>query len=231
MNARAEGRPCRVGIFDDRALTRQCLAHYLKESGRDVAVVTVVPIDQARRAFDLDDTIDVAVMNIGGDTVMRPGVKAAFESLRSLRASRPVVVVGDREDRDAVVLALRQGASAYVPTSLDPRLLVEALHFVQNGGTFVPPSALFNSARPGETLRSDSPRVLGKVGLTSRQFEVLQRLQEGKANKAIAHELDMQEGTVKVHVRRIMKKLNATNRTEAALLGQQLMASAQPEPS
>src|SRR5690606_38324456 len=54
--------------------------------------------------------------------------------------------------------------------------------------------------------------------LTRRQHDVLQRLRLGKSNKLIARDLDMQESTVKVHVRQIMRKLGAANRTQAALL-------------
>jgi DNA-binding NarL/FixJ family response regulator len=59
--------------------------------------------------------------------------------------------------------------------------------------------------------------------LTPRQKEVLQLLRKGKSNKIIAYELNMQESTVKVHVRQIMKKLKAINRTHAVFLASQIM--------
>ena len=63
---------------------------------------------------------------------------------------------------------------------------------------------------------------------TSRQIAVIEALRRGKANKIIAHELKMRESTVKVHVRNIMKKLNAKNRTEVAYLANQLAAGRIP---
>jgi DNA-binding NarL/FixJ family response regulator len=70
------------------------------------------------------------------------------------------------------------------------------------------------SRRPGE---EDSVTYLG---FTRREAQVLEQLQQGKANKVIAYELNISESTVKVHVRNIMKKLHATNRTQVAFLAQ-----------
>ena len=61
------------------------------------------------------------------------------------------------------------------------------------------------------------------VGLTPRECDVLNLLREGKPNKIIAAALDLKETTVKIHVRHIMKKLKATNRTEAALMAERAL--------
>jgi DNA-binding NarL/FixJ family response regulator len=65
-------------------------------------------------------------------------------------------------------------------------------------------------------------RLPKQIDLTSRQINVLARLRQGKANKIIAHELQMSESTVKVHVRNIMRKMGATNRTQAVYNARQL---------
>jgi DNA-binding NarL/FixJ family response regulator len=75
----------------------------------------------------------------------------------------------------------------------------------------------------GRPERVAAVPVAGRNGrLTSRQMMVLSHLQQGKANKIIAHELNMSESTVKVHVRNIMRKMGATNRTEAAYKAQSI---------
>jgi DNA-binding NarL/FixJ family response regulator len=61
------------------------------------------------------------------------------------------------------------------------------------------------------------------MDLTPRELSVIDLLREGKPNKLIARQLDMQENTVKVHVRNILRKLNAANRTHAALLANRLL--------
>ena len=63
---------------------------------------------------------------------------------------------------------------------------------------------------------------LNKVGLTARERQVLEHLQLGASNKLIARQLNLRESTVKVHIRRIMRKLGAVNRTQAALCGVRL---------
>ena len=71
----------------------------------------------------------------------------------------------------------------------------------------------------------ETPTAAQPNKLTSRQVMVLNHLQQGKANKIIAHELGMSESTVKVHVRNIMRKMGATNRTQAAYKAQSLWGS------
>ena len=134
----------------------------------------------------------------------------------------PVVVVSDREDWSAVIAALNLGARAYFPSSLDPDILIETLRFVQKGGTFIPIDVLIRA--PVHRTRSPGAeaRRIEMRGLTPSEQRVLDLLKKGKSNKAIARELDIEETTVKVHVRRIMKKLHAANRTQAALAAQQM---------
>jgi DNA-binding NarL/FixJ family response regulator len=103
---------------------------------------------------------------------------------------------------------------------------MHALNHVAAGGIHVPAEALpqlfetlHNSAQQGNKEKTHEKRRF-----TPRQLEVVKLLCKGKPNKIIAYELDMQESTVKVHVREIMKKLKVTNRTEAALRAGQLLA-------
>jgi DNA-binding NarL/FixJ family response regulator len=128
----------------------------------------------------------------------------------------PVVIISEKEDADHVLAALERGARGYIPTSLTLDVAVGAMQFVEAGGTFVPASTLTSWKHTNETaLAQDGP--LRRL-FTTRQAAVLECLRKGKANKQIAYELSMSEGTVKVHVRNIMKKLKVHNRTEAAVL-------------
>ena len=81
---------------------------------------------------------------------------------------------------------------------------------------------LINARVHRERQQAAEPRRTEMRGLTPSEQRVLELLKEGKPNKVIARELDIEETTVKVHVRRIMKKLNAANRTQAALVAQQM---------
>jgi DNA-binding NarL/FixJ family response regulator len=131
----------------------------------------------------------------------------------------PVVLLSDSEESENIVTAFGRGVRGYVPTSLTMKSAAAAIRFVWEGGTFVPPSALTPSARlilAESQLSGGQTKPSGKF--TPRQREVLARLWQGKPNKAIAYELKMCESTVKIHVRHIMKKLHARNRTQIVLL-------------
>jgi DNA-binding NarL/FixJ family response regulator len=145
--------------------------------------------------------------------------KAEFEQqIASLASagSSPVVILSDRDDADQVLDALDAGAKGFMPTSISLEVASEALHLVRAGGTFVPASSLLAS-------RTMSGQKAGGGGFfTERQAAVVEKLSQGKPNKIIAYELDMQESTVKVHIRNIMRKLKATNRTEVAFLYQSM---------
>ena len=109
----------------------------------------------------------------------------------------------------------------YIPTTLEPAVASIALQLVLAGGSFVP-NSLVEAIEEHDPCQGrpqlDNGRKARVEGLTPRQLEVLNLLVEAKPNKVIANELNMKESTVKVHVRHIMKKLGANNRTEAALL-------------
>jgi DNA-binding NarL/FixJ family response regulator len=168
--------------------------------------------------------VDVAVIDTAEHGCSEPDIKAVFTRLSKMLPTVPIVVVSDRDGRTAVFEALRLGARAYVPSSLDPEILFETLRFVHKGGTFIPLDVLINVSGQRGTAGRAMAEGAGSLGLTDAELRVLELLREGQPNKLIARALDIEEGTVKVHVRRILKKLNAANRTEAALVAQRLVS-------
>ena len=93
-------------------------------------------------------------------------------------------------------------------------IAIEAVRFVLAGGTYVPMDCLLGRDWSGDA--SSQPAPMSDL-VTARELAVIRAIQKGKSNKVIAYELNMCESTVKVHVRRIMKKLKAKNRTEVAI--------------
>ena len=129
----------------------------------------------------------------------------------------PVVILSDGEDLHQIRAAIDSGARGYIPTSLKLAVAVEALRLVRAGGVFVPATSVMTAPQyhvggPRWGEREQAP------AFTPRQAAVVEAIAHGKPNKLIARELNMCESTVKVHVRRIMKKLGAKNRTEVALI-------------
>jgi DNA-binding NarL/FixJ family response regulator len=133
----------------------------------------------------------------------------------------PVVVLGDCEVPEYVVGILAKGARGYIPTSLSLDIMVQALALVRAGGVFLPANSLLMSQRMTGELPTASRAGLGMF--TTKQAAVIEAIRKGKANKTIAYELNMCESTVKVHVRNIMKKLKARNRTQVAFIASQML--------
>jgi DNA-binding NarL/FixJ family response regulator len=104
-------------------------------------------------------------------------------------------------------------------------MVMQAIRLVLAGGVFIPPQVLAEEGTPLslQSESGDSPRPRA-CGFTPRQTEVFDLLRQGKSNKLIAYELRMQESTVKVHVRQIMRKLKAINRTHAVFLANSMVA-------
>lgn len=126
------------------------------------------------------------------------------------------VVASSEEDPETVLRTLDAGACSYVSTNMHLSAVMQVIHLVHAGGTFIPATSLQTlAARPNLDVRQAPPQ---EMLLSPRQMSVAKALRKGTPNKLIAYDLNMCESTVKVHVRQIMKKLKARNRTQIAYL-------------
>lgn len=202
-----------VVIIDQRILMRECLARALEQSGSGLRVLSFATIEDWNKAALTQPAPELVIVRASGKRAQN-GVAVETDTLTRLAASVPTVLLSDAEDADQIMAALECGVRGYIPTSVTIDVAVEAMHLVRAGGTYIPASSLMSWRKGG----TDSlPLANGQIGgFTTRQATVLKALRQGKANKRIAYELNMREGTVKVHVRNIMKKLKARNRTEVA---------------
>lgn len=141
----------------------------------------------------------------------------------------PVIILSDRDDADDVVKALTLGVRGYIPTSIDCEVAFAALSLIYAGGTYIPLHILGSAnAEIGNGAEDDRGQLADELDLTHRELAVMHLLREGKSNKLIATALKMQESTVKVHVRNILKKLHVANRTQAASIGNRLLGPHAP---
>jgi len=132
--------------------------------------------------------------------------------LKKTVCAAPVVLLSDVEDISIIVRALKSGVRGFIPSSLPLRIAIQAIQIVEAGGTYLSADSFI--AMQNELAIVPVPAACLTGDLTIRQRAVLHALRQGKANKVIALELELRESTVKVHVRNIMKKLKAKNRTE-----------------
>lgn len=211
-------------LIDSRPLTRHSISHLLEQHLSEVKVIAFATADQLLE-IDPNESCEVRliILNIGAVDLRKDEFLHELHILRVRLPDVPVIVFADHSHLEDVKDALRQGIRGYVPTSLDPSAAISALRFVQAGGTYVPESVLLqmlqHEAVAADVVAPTTPQLLD---FTPRQSEVLKLLREGKSNKVIARELDMQESTVKVHLRQIMRKLNARNRTQAVIIASAL---------
>jgi DNA-binding NarL/FixJ family response regulator len=179
------------------------------------------------------------VLSVGARSLMKEPLREQLRALRRALPSTPVIVLSDLDEPEEARAAFREGARGYILTSLEPLLVIEAIRMVLAGGTFVPVEMIVRSRcktlaaapqqSPPEYTPAEQQVAADHRGeWPRRQLAVLHLLAEGRANKEIARALAMEESTVKVHVRHIMRKLGALNRTQAALCARRLGITAPP---
>lgn len=208
-----------IVLIDIHLLPRECLARLL-QSERGIAVECYATIDEWLAVGQRACPSLVVLCQTG-----RSKADAFAEVDRLTQATAavgefPAVMLSDNEDPDVIVQMLGKNIRGYVPTSLPLNIALHAMDLARAGGVYVPASSLVAAHRAPEAAAT-APKVNGLF--TARQAAVVEALRRGKANKIIAYELKMRESTVKVHVRNIMKKLRATNRTEVAFMANRLL--------
>jgi two-component system, NarL family, response regulator LiaR len=199
----------RVVIVEDHALTRAGLRTAL-EASFDVAAEAA----DGLRGWEviLRERPDVAVIDIGIPAV--DGVTLT-KRVRAELASTRVVIVTMIDLEEEVLAALAAGADAYCLKSSEPERIVDAVRIASEGGAYFDPQiahvvlARFCTDRPSDPQLSP---------LTSRETEILRLISDGRANPEIAESLHIGLGTVKGHIRDILEKLSAADRTQAAVV-------------
>ena len=192
----------RILLADDHDLVRETLASFLKAEGMD-EVVLAASLEDAVAATKTGGSFDLVLLDYD-----MPGMDGLEGLGRMIAAndSRPVALLSGAASSDIAEQALERGAAGFVPKTLGSRSLVAAVRFMAAGEIFAPMSM----------IRKVADGVSGN--LTSRELEMLRGICEGKSNKEIARDHGLQEVTVKLHVKTMSRKLNARNRTHAAMI-------------
>lgn len=202
-----------VAVVDDHPLFREGVVRSLSETGRFAIVAEGSSRDDAVRiAAETRPDLMLIDLSMPGN-----GLSAIAPILAAHPATR-IVVLTVSETAEDLAAALNGGARGYLLKGVGSRALAEILSAIASGETYVTPSL---SARLLSHLSGDrsSPIATDPVrSLSARENEVLDLVAAGLSNKEIAIRLDLQEKTVKHHVSRILSKLGAGNRTEAAML-------------
>jgi len=196
----------RLLLADDHDLVRETIADFLRVQGGFVAEV----------ADNFDSAIAVVGKSTPFDLVLLDFQMPGMDGLTGLarmkaQARCSVAILSGTAPPDVARRALRAGAAGFLPKTLDPQSLIAAVHHMLVGEIYA----------PLDFLEEDAPIVEGPR-LTPRERDVLVGVSEGKSNKEIARDLDIQEVTVKLHLKTLSRKLGAKNRTHAAMLARDM---------
>jgi DNA-binding NarL/FixJ family response regulator len=199
-----------IAVIESRTFLRECIR-------RSARLALPLPIFTYSTVFELEQKHSPASPEIVIVSLTEAGSEAVVNTLTKLSElfpGIPVIVLADKTDLELALTAIRHGARGYIPFTLRFDIAVEAVRLVLAGGTYVPLDCVLATGGSGIAAGKPSPSA---ETVTSRELAVVRAIQQGKSNKVIAYHLNMCESTVKVHIRNIMKKLKATNRTEVAI--------------
>lgn len=196
----------RILLADDHGMVRDTISAYLEAEGR-AAVVAVEDYMQAMKMLATKGPFDLVLLDFN-----MPGMNGLDGLSDAIKAhpDQPFALLSGTAPNRIAQEAVDRGAIGYLPKSMAAKSLVNAVRFMIAGEVFVPASALADAGEPSETEFTKQ--------LSQREKQALSGLCRGRSNKEIARELDLQEVTIKLHVRTLCKKLNAKNRTQAALM-------------
>ena len=207
-----------VVYLDKHRLGRDCISEYLASQLSQWTVESLASMSELKKEGDWSNE-SLVVLHTHSASVGAAEVAGEIAMIAEVAPGVPFVIMSDLEDAAEALLAIRSGARGYLPASLPLSQVITAIRFVAKGGTYIPECVLTASPAPQPTSPIRPMDGDGNpITFPPRQLQVLERLRQGKQNKIIAYELGMCESTVKVHIRIIMKKLKARNRTQVVLL-------------
>ncbi len=236
--------PC-IAVIDEREFRRTGLMRLLEPwaAVEKIRIVSFTP-EQTEQWGDGRSEFKMLILGNGGELLSERRTLHILETLRTRAPNTPLVVISDREDDQDVAVAMRKGVQGYISSGINSMLAFQALSFILHGGTYFPPSAFRNLPQLEDSRHYRDPQLemperesgvspgsdaavsivpgrseenFSSSHLTLRQRQVLERIRLGESNKLIGRHLGMTEGTVKVHVRQIMRKVGASNRTQLAV--------------
>ncbi|HYP05097.1 MAG TPA: response regulator transcription factor [Bryobacteraceae bacterium] len=199
----SDTQPIRIVAADDHPLLRQGIAAIINAQPDMVLVAEASTGREAIQKFQ-EYKPDVTLMDLRLPDIS--GIDAMI-AIRSQFPDARIIILTTFEGDVEIARALEAGALAYLTKSMPPRELADAIRHVHAGKKRIPPEV---AARLAEYVGDDV--------LTQREVDVLKHLAGGNRNRDIADRLAISEETVKVHIKHIMQKLNASDRTEATAI-------------
>ncbi|THD83668.1 response regulator transcription factor [Aliigemmobacter aestuarii] len=200
----------RLLLADDQELVRDTIAAFLRTSP-DLVVDTASDLQGAICAVREKGPYDLVLLDF-----MMPGMNGlnGIAQMRAEQGSKPVAILSGLSQRYVAEQALAMGAQGFLSKTMSTKSLIAAIRFMVAGEIYAP----ILMAPAANTVETRGPTG---AALTPRETEVLRLLCAGQSNKEIARELQLQEMTVKLHVKALFRKIEARNRTHAAMIARE----------
>ncbi len=199
----------RVLLADDHELVRETIAAFL-ENEDGFKVVQSGDLDGVMTAIKTHEPFDLFLLDFE-----MPGMNG-LEGLQSILervTPKPVALISGIANKSVAQSALDMGAAGFLPKTMAAGSLVNAVRFMAMGEKYAPVDFMTKE-------EATEKHPLEEV-LSQREMQVLSGLVRGLANKEIAREIDLQEVTIKLHVKTLCRKLDAKNRTQAAIVAKE----------
>lgn len=203
----------KVLLADDHPLLRQGLSKVLSLEG-DIEIVAEAEDGEAAIELVGKVLLDVVLMDINMPNTN--GIEAT-RRIKQRFSDVQVLVLTFHDEEEYVLALMRAGAKGYILKDVDPSIVAKAIRQVHQGDCFFPPT-LINQVMEKVNRSEKEGQQDDENQLTKREQEILEEIVQGKSNKEIADTLFISEKTVKNHVSNILKKLDVTDRTQAAVL-------------
>ncbi|SFC73851.1 LuxR C-terminal-related transcriptional regulator [Tropicimonas isoalkanivorans] len=218
-----------ICIISTASFERDCLAQSLRHAFPAYEIFSL----ESEADWSADTCAEaeksVVLYSIGAGHLSDEETKAKLKAFIARVSGRRVIVLAQSEDMSAWFDAIECGAVGYISPSVGLEDLVEMIRISSARNILMPRKSVMLLRQVMPTSQPEPGSELARW-FTDRQLDVAEALQRGAANKIIAYELDLCESTVKVHIRNIMRKLKASNRTEAAFkLSQIASGTLKPE--
>lgn len=196
----------RILLADDHDLVRETISAFLEREA-DISVSVADSFDSAASLLDAEGPFDLVLLDYE-----MPGMNGLDGLDRAIAGNqgKPVGVLSGVADQAIAQEALSRGAAGFLPKTMAAGSLVNAVRFIQAGEIYAPVGFM--------TAAEPKPVHPLAEKLTQRESDVLSGLCRGLSNKEIARELELQEVTIKLHVKTLCRKLEARNRTQAAMI-------------